>query len=87
MPFARSQVAVAATAVIARLESLRAGFFTHGLHCLGGAGAPVGVAVFQQFIHIGVVDVGTLRLIGPLTVPVQPEPAHGSQDGVGILLL
>ena len=85
--FAGAQVAFTAAAVVAGLQALGAGFFAHGFHFLGGAGAPVGVAGLQQLVHIAVVQLGALGLVVEGAVPVQSQPAHGSQDGVGVLLL
>ena len=34
-----------------------------------------------------IVAVRALRLIGQLAVPIQPEPAHGGQNSVRVLLL
>lgn len=85
--FAGAQVAFTAAAVVAGLQALGAGFFAHGFHFLGGAGAPVGVAGLQQLVHIAVVQLGALGLVVEGAVPVQSQPAHGGQDGVGVLLL
>lgn len=85
--FAGAQVAGAATAVVARLAAGLAGFFAHGLHFFGRARAPVGVAGLQQLVHITVVELGAVGLVNGLAVPVQAQPAHGGQDGVGVFLL
>ena len=84
---AGSQVEIPAVAVVARLLAHGTGPFAHGLHFLGRAGAPVGLAVLQELLHIGSVEVHALCLVGELAVPVEAKPLHGSQDGVRVLLL
>ena len=86
-PLAGSQITRAAVAVVARLEAVLAGLLAHGLHLFGRAGTPVGVACFQQLVHIAVVQIRAPGLIGKPAVPVQAQPAHGSQDGIRIFLL
>ena len=80
------KASVAALAVVAGLFPSGAGHFTHGFHFFGRAVAPVGMTGFQKPVDIGVVDVEALALIGQVAVPVQAQPLHGGENGIGVFL-
>ena len=84
--FAGAEAELAAVGVVAGLEAEALGALAHGVDLLRRAGAPVGVARLEQLVHVLVVHVHALRLVGGLAFPCQPQPLHGGEDGVGVLL-